>query len=706
MSNPPQAQLCECHQYPRAVADRHKELASSVETMERTPSFVELFFELGLDSEYWSYTNTVKPAFDDIVCNVPVADFSSKNELIKQLLSVVDWMRSQAGTDSTLLKHYSHMPYNIVNGQDFFKDSSLAKPDVLLTFNDHNPVSFSDVHICLKAETDSSPGVYRNHIGELADYAQQLWKCHPTRKVVFTLFLRGNELDLFAFTHNGYFKAPVGPVLFADDYDKDVQSREIKSALWHLWFLLTLPANRLRFLSYSYMLPEYLTINSSTIPATMEEADAGSDGSVLHLRERIPCYMRITGRCAYLFKASYEGKEVVLKMGWSRANRIPEGAIYRVLKEHAVSNIPEIFASGLLVEDFDGFHLEYLVMQDCGVSIVDHFQRKLQGLSSTSSIAAEVKLYVKHVVSTLTEALAVGALHRDISAGNITIKDGKAYVIDWGCAKLLCEPANAALYEDVAERWRFNWYEAIEREKDLDKYMGTPLYMSNRVLLEADTRGIYDDLESLFYVILDALSIRSQTAGQKDQPPGFAYYDKNMAYTRLMCTQLDDDYLRCFGVCVGKSMSLELKHMLNAMRRFLFFRDGVHIGVGVLTDVDFSRTFDGEAAAVFMGNDAACKLMWLTGGQAPQSPAPRASSIPSPFAPEIARIISATSPRPKPVPLSLPRCDPLNDGGNDDFGTHYDISFSARPDFSPSHNTVRAATPVQTGRKRKASHSK
>ncbi|KAJ2861457.1 hypothetical protein GGH94_004894 [Coemansia aciculifera] len=257
-----------------------------------------------------------------------------------------------------------------------------------------------------------------------------------------------------------------------------------------------------------------------------------------------------------------------------------------------------------------------------------------------------VKGSIRNVVETLTEALAADILHRDISPGNIAIKDGTAYVIDWGCARLLCQPANLTLRAEIAKHWLFNWDKVLATEQDKDASTGTSLYMSTRLLLKAQTHSIYDDLESLFYTILNALSDRPRTGKTDVQPLGFRFYDSsNMAATRLMCVQSGSRFLEHFGIMSNEST---LENILDAMRRLLFFDNGAHLGGRILDQKDFSRNFDDSAAKMFMSDKTVRGLLCMVGGKEEKQ---------SPLTVEPATIITSAQ-RPvhdsKPVLLPTP----------------------------------------------------
>ncbi|KAJ2046671.1 hypothetical protein H4S04_004903, partial [Coemansia sp. S16] len=80
--------------------------------------------------------------------------------------------------------------------------------------------------------------------------------------------------------------------------------------------------------------------------------------------------------------------------------------------------------------------LEYLVVEYCGESIVDHIQSMRKNGALASNVAKKVKTCTRSVMQMLVAALHSNVLHRDVSPGNITTDGACVFVIDWGCAKL------------------------------------------------------------------------------------------------------------------------------------------------------------------------------------------------------------------------------------------------------------------------------
>ncbi|KAJ2879209.1 hypothetical protein H4R27_005437 [Coemansia aciculifera] len=659
----------EYHELTPELCLRREKLALALVDLGTPLDFEPLMERLGLKGALDDFEKKVGTAFTRSAPRVPIVrplkqgDGLLEVDYVRYFLVMLKGQKS-ALEETGLAKQDCEIPYWIMDKQSTPVYKSLLKPDIVFAFDASDAPTFEDLFMVLEAKRESGKNTYRNHIGQLADYALALRECQPTRKFVPVLFLHGCRLDILIFSHRGYFRAPLGPVLYANEWDQNNSFRHktIGKSLCRLWFLLTLPAHQFGFLFDSQGVPSRLRFSTSGSLATVADAGTAVDDGVVEVGDFINRTAHITGRCTSLYEATYKGERAILKLSYTRTNRLPEGAVYEVLRnykrpqangsehidsgehvdignltdsgevidsgnqtdisEQGVPNVPEIFLSGNLVEDFDSFRLEFLVMEHCGTPIVEHIRgmRESKDDNVRSQAAAQAELYVKQVTSTLTMVLAAGVLHRDISPGNIAIKDRKAFVIDWGYAKLLGEPSDKGFAMEIAKRWSFDWKVVLPVEGAKDPFTGTPMYMSARLLLKAKTRSIYDELESLLYVILDAFSDRTRAFGRRKksakptvQPPGFTFYSSEVtALTRLSCMQSSKCFLGKFGV-VADSTVAPIK-MLDDMRRFLFFSGDVHIGGEILEEKDFPRLFDHTAALGFMGEETEGRLFPLVGG--------------------------------------------------------------------------------------------
>ncbi|KAJ2818609.1 hypothetical protein FBU31_005813 [Coemansia sp. 'formosensis'] len=245
-------------------------------------------------------------------------------------------------------------------------------------------------------------------------------------------------------------------------------------------------------------------------------------------------------------------------------------------------------------------------------------------------------------MQTLVVAFRANVLHRDISAGNIAVKGGRVYVIDWGCAKLTDMPSHAQA-GFMALRWGFDSSNVVDKESEKDPFTETPLYMSIQMLFKVSQRGITNDIESLFYVVLDSLSDRSQDKNSEDVLGFVLHSERNLAMMRIGILVETQCYLGNFGVkSVGSSV---LKDIIDAMRRFLFFEGDRYIG-GQLQGI-YERKIDSSVAIQFMRQETLHLLIEVLAQQqtaqtmrtSPNSPIDTATPDPSTMA-----IGSQTSP--------------------------------------------------------------
>ncbi|KAJ2803016.1 hypothetical protein H4R21_002194, partial [Coemansia helicoidea] len=295
---------------------------------------------------------------------------------------------------------------------------------------------------------------------------------------------------------------------------------------------------------------------------------------------------------ANICKAEYKGKEVVLKLSWMPADRQPESAVYDALAAKGVGDVPEVFDSGILYKDMFGYRLEYLILQDCGETLDDHLVKLRAGGEENDVIEAKLIRAVQRVFACLVRAWNAGIIHRDISTGNIAVDGDKVTVIDWGCAKV-CEWAGL---EDVTQRWDIDFEEICEVESTYDKQAGTPIFMSIGLLFERKKRGIYDDLESLFYVALYAVG--SLYNEEMHNVRGFELCSiKTLARTRVSVLGDRNRYLESFGV---EKVGDDLHKVFEAMRQCLFWSPTGYIGSGLWEDEYFRREPDWQLAAEFM----------------------------------------------------------------------------------------------------------
>ncbi|KAJ2220996.1 hypothetical protein EV180_004811, partial [Coemansia sp. RSA 518] len=254
--------------------------------------------------------------------------------------------------------------------------------------------------------------------------------------------------------------------------------------------------------------------------------------------------------------------------------------------------------------DVFGYRLEYLLMEDCGETIESRFS-KISGPwvlpNLIKSACADISDAITKTTECLVEAASAGVLHRDISAGNITICKGQIRVIDWGYAKLL--HTNTPEIQNIANEWGFDLGDVTKNENIHDGMTGTPLFMGIRVLFGHPTRSLLDDIESLFYVAMYALS--HLLLGPSASPAFNVHENKTSAYVKLGSVTSRVSYLECFGV---KVCSDDVKAQLDLLYQLLFCRDSQFIGGKLTEGKAEARVVDTTIMRKIIGSDLADQI--------------------------------------------------------------------------------------------------
>ncbi|KAJ2656123.1 hypothetical protein IW148_005772 [Coemansia sp. RSA 1199] len=452
----------------------------------------------------------------------------------------------------------------------------------------------------LASHTESLPDVV---LGQLAEYARTVWTEQPTRTFVPVILLHGANMTLFVFARSGYYRVEMGTYLFTNAVRPQYKALAIMRFLQKLWFLIIQPPDRFGHFADVSIDYKSLRFLGSVLDSRVEVAGSGKTLDV-KLGDRIARDVPLIRRTAYLIKATYCNKPVVLKYSWTPVDRLPEGAVYRVLELHEVSCLPKIYSSGILVKNFFGYRLEYLLMDDCGESVESHFFRTPEALASPNqinSVCVAIANVINRTVSCLVEAAKAGVLHRDISAGNITICNGQVRVIDWGYAKLT-QP-DAPEIKDIADEWGFNLGNVTKNEIIHDGMTGTPLFMSIQVLLGCPARSLIDDIESLFYVAMYALSHLSHGPSASS---AFKVQDNNTAALLKLGSIMNRKlYLGFFGVKVCLD---DVKAQLDLLYQLLFCCNNQFIGQELADEEADVRRIDTSIMRKIIGNDLADRI--------------------------------------------------------------------------------------------------
>ncbi|KAJ1718390.1 hypothetical protein LPJ53_006545, partial [Coemansia erecta] len=208
----------------------------------------------------------------------------------------------------------------------------------------------------------------------------------------------------------------------------------------------------------------------------------------------------ISRRTAYLLTVKYRGRNAVLKLAWTPVERQPEGALYDILARQEIDCVPKIYRSGIVVNAFLGYRLEYIIMEHCGEPLHAVFAKDGQDTTKEGFLYTTAVNVIQKVCACLLQAAKAGVYHRDVSAGNITIRDGKVFLIDWGFGKVAPATLNGSTKELVNTAWNIDLDKITKYENARDGVTGTVLFMGIRVLMDLTNRSVFDDIESVLYV--------------------------------------------------------------------------------------------------------------------------------------------------------------------------------------------------------------
>ncbi|KAJ2796659.1 hypothetical protein H4R20_005460 [Coemansia guatemalensis] len=311
----------------------------------------------------------------------------------------------------------------------------------------------------------------------------------------------------------------------------------------------------------------------------------------------------------------YRGEAAILKLSWTPTNRLPESAVYDALQRANVENTPEVFDMGILDVDAFGYRIEYLIIWNCGVSLVDYLKPQKH---DQSALCDSIELLTRQVVKCLLQVWRAGIMHRDISSGNVVVRDGKATVIDWGYAKLIdCDSCDV---DRLAAKWMFEKVKVMVNEDAHNSITGTPLFMSIPILVRAAKRSVVDDVESAFYVVLGALSA-IQNAPRGFKPVAMDFKDnRNLAFVRIRCFSNAHMYLETFGV---REYTGKLRELLDALYRYLFVRGGKYIGAYLAMVPDYDRSVEEqELSGILSGVKQSEKKPTASGSRTVRAAAP------------------------------------------------------------------------------------
>ncbi|KAJ2037500.1 hypothetical protein IW146_000555 [Coemansia sp. RSA 922] len=484
------------------------------------------------------------------------------------------------------LQKLPECPYLLKDHQTTaIKDSKGHKADMVFFYNT-TVLDINSAHIIVEAKREGGDKPIGGEILEqIADYQTSIWAAQPSRACVPVLLIRGTVLTLVVFTRDKWYDVPLGHICHNDSRIDSDDIESVRKTMVRLYFLLTLTPEE--FGHYCSVFGERSYLSFAHISASSKEATIAvstrRDPSAVKLGKHMKRAVHPRHRLAHIYEAEYGGKSVFLKLSWVPVDVVPEGAVYELLEQAGVDNIPKVFLSGVLVKNMFGYRLEFLVLEHCGSSIEEYLLPIIGESRCADPTLDKVRVVINGTLRCLAQAYALSAiLHRDISMGNVRVnRSGQVKVIDWGYGKLL--PVDGLSDEAIRHRgavlakWEFEGDAASTTNKPLT---GTPYYMSIPVLSAATARGPMDEIESTFYVVLHALSTLESS---KDPIVcAFDYHEnRNLAMVRVGCLARESRFLEFFGV---KNVSCELRQLLYKYRKYLFVDNGEYIAPDLVID--------------------------------------------------------------------------------------------------------------------------
>ncbi|KAJ2576287.1 hypothetical protein EV177_010949, partial [Coemansia sp. RSA 1804] len=123
----------------------------------------------------------------------------------------------------------------------------------------------------------------------------------------------------------------------------------------------------------------------------------------------------------------------------------------------------------------------------------------------------------------------------------------------------------------INDTWGIDVNSFAGTEKKQDPMTGTTCFMSIRVLVAAATRSLWDDIESLFYVVLGCLFVGSKGEFNSDEAPGFEHASNKKSALAKAGSVGASKYASAFGAAHTYE---ELLDVANKLRTILFYRDG------------------------------------------------------------------------------------------------------------------------------------
>ncbi|KAJ2667282.1 hypothetical protein GGH99_006670, partial [Coemansia sp. RSA 1285] len=548
-------------------------------------SFKELTKVLGLEAQHEKFASQTTDFFKEwarkapAICGTQVITGNEKKYSTKLTEAVLfgafeNYLQSILSDMEKLPHEFTEerAVYSYRNHESSPISDVEIKPDGVL-FYTHSPKKGIDsVHIIFEAKVSPNADKVDEVLGQIGMYAETVWKAQFTRKFVPVFLLHGPNLTLYIFSRSYPAVIPLGSIFRNPAMKNSVDVDEHVRTLQNVCFLLMQPSEKFgQIVDVSKEKATYLSFGGTHRNATVALAMSNTP-RVVKINNTICQQTDVYRRVGYICDIKFEDKKAVLKLSWTPVSRLPEGAVYDVLRLNGVEGIPEIYSSGIICADFLGNRLEYIIMEHCGDSLTTYFEgkhKKDAWLPVENS--RDLTNIVRDVSACLIQANSAGVMHRDISMGNITVRGDKVFVIDWGYARFIDRSISDDVRSHINDTWGIDVNSHSPIEKEQDPMTGTTCFMSIRVLAAATTRSLWDDIESLFYVVLGCLFAGFKGGFNSGEAPGFEHSsNKKSALAKASGVSLNS-YASVFG---ADNVPQEFLDLANKLRTILFYRYG------------------------------------------------------------------------------------------------------------------------------------
>ncbi|KAJ1720426.1 hypothetical protein LPJ53_004952 [Coemansia erecta] len=538
--------------------------------------------DLNLMKEYAEYNRDTSGICDGLRSKIPTLVGSTylingKKDTVKEAM-LFKWFgqvyKHMTGVKHKYLDNQPNHNYVFKKHETKPVTGTLSKPDGVVYYGSYLKKDFGSVHMIIEAKVkEYANGPSGEALGQMADYAQLVWQNQPTRVFVPVLFLHNFYVDLVVFARCGYRYTRLGSYISNTDDDEDIDP-DVLETIRRIWFFLIQPPEKFGHFVCVSTGSKFLRFEGDTNNTTVRFSEEASNDRV-DIVGRFEGEIPISRRTAYLLTVKYRGRKAVLKLAWTPVERQPEGALYDILKREKIDCIPEIYRSGVVVNDFLGYRLEYIIMEHCGEPLNTFFAKYGQNATKEDFLYSCASNVIRNVCACLLQAARAGVHHRDVSAGNITIHDGKVFLIDWGFGKVALTTLNGRTKELVNSAWNIDLDKITQYEDARDGVTGTVLFMGIRVLMGLSGRSVFDDFESVLYVVLVSLSHIGSSKPATELSEMGKVCHRNQAIWKYGCMTDSDDYPTYFGVF---RCSKSLRQLLDALHKMLFLQNDVLIG--------------------------------------------------------------------------------------------------------------------------------